>query len=108
MKIEFSFPQGVVPGHVIDFLKDKLLAYHRDNKEVSDAEVIFRQLPESNNYFICQVILLLFGETLMVQRGAESYLQAARDVINEIDLRLEEVLKRINEPPQEVATTVMI
>ena len=108
MKIEFSFPHGEVPGNVIELVKDKLLGYHKENMEVSDAEVIFRHLPEVDNKYICQVILSLFGETLMVQRGAKTYLRAARDVINEIEIRLEEILKRINEPPEEIATTVTI
>jgi hypothetical protein len=109
MKIEFSFPHNEVPEQVIGFVKDKLLGFHRDNKEVSDAEVIFRHgQEERNSKFICHIVLLLFGETLMVQRGAVSYLKAARDVIGEIEIRLEEILKRINEPPQETVTTITI
>jgi hypothetical protein len=112
MKIEFSFPHGEVPGLVIEYVKDKLLGYHRDNKEVSDAEVIFRIMPEvpevEKHKFVCMVILSLFGETLVVQRGSLTYLKAAREVITEIETRLDEILKRINEPPEEVLTTIVI
>jgi len=109
MKIEFSFPHGEVPGLVIEYVKDKLLSYHRDNKEVADAEVIFRLMPEVEKYkFVCMVILSLFGETLVVQRGGNTYLKAAREVLNEIEIKIEEVLKRINELPEEVVSTITI
>jgi ribosome-associated translation inhibitor RaiA len=109
MKIEFNLMHAEVPGHVIDFVRDKLMDFHRENKEVANAEVSFRQIPwELKDSYVCQVIITLFGESLLVQRSSSSYLQSARDVIKEISIRIEELLKRIKEPPEEVVTTVDI
>ena len=109
MKIEFNFMHAEVSGHVIDFVRDKLMDFHRENNEVSNAEVSFRQIPwDLKNSYVCQVKITLFGESLLVQRSSSSYLQSSRDVLNEIAIRIEELLKRINEPPEEVVTTVTI
>jgi len=109
MKIEFNLIHAEVSGYIIDFVRDKLMEFHRENKEVANAEVSFRQTPgELKNNYVCQVVTTLFGESLLVQRSSSSYLQSARNVIKEISIHIEELLKRINEPPEEVITTVNI
>jgi ribosome-associated translation inhibitor RaiA len=109
MKIEFNLMHVEVSGHIIDFVRDKLMEFHRENAEVANAEVSFRQIPwELKNNYVCQIVITLFGETLLVQRTTSSYLQSARDVLKEIAIRIEELLKRINEPPEKVITTVEV
>jgi hypothetical protein len=109
MKIEINFLNAAVPELVIDFIKDKLLVFHRENEEVTNAEISFRRLPgETNKGFVCKVILTLFGESLLVQRSSSSYLQAARDVVKEISMRIEDVLKRMDEPPERVVSTIEV
>jgi putative sigma-54 modulation protein len=107
MKIEFNFLNAAVSEHVVDFVRNKLMEFHRENQEVTNAEISFRRMPgETDECFVCQVKLTLFGESLLVHRSSSSYLQSARNVIEEIGIRIEEVLKRINEPPEEVISTI--
>ena len=109
MTIEFYTPQGEVPEHIIFFLKEKLMEfYHRDN-EIQGAEVVLRSQELSpGNEHICEVTLGIYGEVLMVHRSAENFMQAARAVVEELSLKVDEFLQRQKEPPDQITSTVKV
>lgn len=109
MTIEFYTPQGEVPEHIIFFLKEKLMEfYHRDN-EIQEAEVVLRNQELSpGNEHICEVTLSIYGEVLMVHRSAENFMQAARAVVEELSLKVDEFLQRQKEPPDQITSTVRV
>ena len=109
MSIEFYTPQSEVPEHVIYFLKEKLMDfYHRDN-EIDDADVVLRHqhLPGANE-FVCEVTLNLYGESLMVHRSGNTYMEAAKDVVDEIALKIGDFFKRRNDLPELITSTVKV
>ena len=109
MTIEFFTPHGQVPEHIVLFLKEKLMEfYHRDH-EIYGAEVVFKiqnQSPDSDH--VCEVTLSIYGEVLMVHRSANNYLDAARAVISELSLKVDEFLLRQKEPPDQITSTVRV
>ena len=109
MTIEFFTPQSKVPEHMILFIKEKLMEfYHRDN-EIYGAEVVLRnQQVNPDNDHICEITLSIYGEVLMVHRTADNYLQAAREVLEELSLKVDEFLQRQKEPPDQITSTVRV
>lgn len=109
MTIEFFTPQKEVPEHVILFIKEKLMEfYHRDNK-IFGAEVALKnQSITPGNDHVCEITLAIHGEVLMVHRSADSYVQAARDVLEELSLKIDEFLQNQNDLPEQLTTTVKV
>ena len=109
MTLEFFTPQGEVPEHIILFIKEKLMQfYHRDN-EIYGAEVILKKKDLSpGNDHICEITLSIYGEVLMIHRSADNYLQAVRNVLDELSVKVDEFLQRQKEPPDQVTSTVKV
>ena len=91
------------------FIKEKLMEfYHRDN-EIYGAEVVLKNKPITpGNDHICEITVSIYGELLMVHRSASSYIQAARDVLKELSLKVDEFLQRQKEPPDQITSTVKV
>jgi len=109
MTIEFFTPQGEVAEHIIFFIKEKLMEfYHRDH-EIYGAEVVLKnqQISPGNDH-VCEITLSIYGEVLMVHRTADNYIQAARDVLEELSLKVDEFLLRQKEPPEQITSTVRV
>lgn len=107
MTIEFFTPHGEVPEHIIVYVKEKMMEfYHRDH-EIHSAEVVFRhQHIDPGQDHVCEVTLNIYGEMLMVHRSAVNYLEAVKDVVNELSLKVDEFLQRQKEPPDQITSTV--
>jgi len=109
MTIEFFTPQGEVPEHIIFFIKEKLMEFYHRDSEIYGAEVILKMnsLGTSSDH-TCEITLSIYGEVLMVHRTADKYLQAARDVLEELSLKVDEFLQRQKEPPDQITSTVRV
>jgi ribosome-associated translation inhibitor RaiA len=109
MTIEFFTPHDEVPEHTIFFIKDQLMEfYHRDD-EIAGAEVVLKkQFLSPGNDHVCEITLSIYGELLMVHRSADDYLPAAREVVQELSLKVDEFLERQKEPPDQLTTTVIV
>ena len=109
MTIEFFTPHGEVPEHIILYIKEKLMEfYHRDN-EIYGAEVVLKkQFIGPGNDHVCEITLSIYGEVLMVHRSADHYLQAARNVLEELSCKVDEFLQRQKEPPDQITSTVKV
>lgn len=109
MTIEFYTPQKEVPEHVILFIKEKLMEfYHRDNK-IFGAEVALKNHYISpGNDHVCEITLAIQGEILMIHRSSDNYIQAARDVLEELSLKVDEFLQNQKELPEQLITTVKV
>jgi len=109
MTIEFFTPQGEVPEHIIYFIKGKLMEFYHRDSEIYGAEVVLRnQHVNPVNDHICEITLSIYGEVLMVHRTADNYLQAAREVLEELSLKVDEFLLRQKEPPDQITSTVKV
>jgi len=109
MTIEFFTPQGEVAEHIIFFIKEKLMEFYHRDPEIYGAEVVLKNQPISpGNDHVCEITLCVYGEVLMVHRTADNYIQAARDVLEELSLKVDEFLLRQKEPPEQITSTVRV
>jgi ribosome-associated translation inhibitor RaiA len=109
MTIEFFTPQGEVPEHMILFIKERLMGfYHRDNEIYGAVVVLRNQQVNPGNDHICEITFSIYGEVLMVHRTADNYLQAAKEVLEELSLKVDEFLLRQKELPDQIMSTVRI
>jgi ribosome-associated translation inhibitor RaiA len=109
MTIEFFTPHGEVAEHIILFIKEKLMEFYHRDKEIYGAEVVLKKNAISPvNDHTCEITLSIYGEILMVHRTAENYLQAAREVLEELSLKVDEFLQRQKEPPDQITSTVKV
>jgi ribosome-associated translation inhibitor RaiA len=109
MTIEFFTPQGEVPEHIILFIKEKLMQfYHRDNEIYGAQVVLKKKLISPDSDHICEITVSIYGEVLMVHRSSDNYIQAARDVLEELSLKVDEFLQRQKEPPDQITSTVRV
>ena len=109
MTIEIYTPHNEVPEHIIFYLRGKLMDfYHRDHR-IDKTEVVLRHqdIGEGIGY-VCEVTINLCGETIMVHRSNDSYLQSIREVIKEIRRILDDFFEHRNELPEEIPTTVRV
>ena len=109
MQIEIRVPQGQVKEWLISFVKNELFKLHCLDKEISRAEVHLKaQGPLADSEKICTATLTIYGNTIFVKRAAESYDRAIRDVLKELQDRINERVKKQNEPPDERVSTVKV
>jgi hypothetical protein len=105
MNIEFYTPASQVKEWVINYIKEQLIELHNRNKIISRAEVYFR---DQNAVKICEVELSIYGNSISVQRSADKYENAAREVVKELTAKMEEQAKMRNEPPDEITSTIKV
>lgn len=109
MDMEFHTAVGDVKEWVIDHVKQKLIELHHREKEISRAQVYFREESgEKTGNKICEIDLTIFGSSLFVHRKANSYEQAMHEVLTELTERVEEQVRRQNEPPDEITSSVEV
>lgn len=107
MKIRFHNPE--VQEWVVSYTCDKLLDLHHRNKEITAAQVYFKQQADPNNdNKVCEIDLTIYGDSLFVHCKAGSYELAARDALQKLAQKVEEQISKHNEPPDELAGTVKV
>ena len=102
MTIEFYTPEGEVREWIIKLIKDQLTELHRKNKKISRAEVHFR---DQKTIKVCEIELITFGESIIIQRFAGHYDEAASAALTELKSKMEESKMR-NESPDKVISTL--
>lgn len=111
MTIEFHTPApfGEVHEWVIDDVKKKLSAFHHQDKEISRAEVYFTKNPVAfNGDHVCEIELTVFGNSIMVQRNAHSYMQAAKEVLHELAKIVQEQVRKQKDLPDVITSSVRV
>ena len=110
MNIEFQAPNEQVKEWVLSFVRDKLIEFHQSNKDISRAQVYFREEANTNKEVnkVCEIDLTIYGNSLFVQRKAGSFEQASKEVLAELAKKLEAQNRSQNEPPDEITSTVKV
>lgn len=109
MNIEFHNPKDVVKEWIIIYIRDKLMELYQRDKEISKAQVYFKeQISSENNNKICEIDLTIYGDSLFIHCKATSYERAARDAIQELTQKIDEQIKKHGEPPDQITSTVEI
>lgn len=109
MNIEFHVPEGQVREQLIDVVKQKLMdMYH--SQGISRAQVYFKEQTGKGEKKVCEIELSLYGDIIFVHRKARKFEQAANEVLKEL-ARMTGALAmklKLNEPPDEIMSTVKI
>jgi putative sigma-54 modulation protein len=108
MIIEFQTPQGEVKKWVLDFVRDKLVELHKRDREIVRAQVYFREMNGKKNEKVCEIDLTIFGDSIFVHRKADSFEKASRMAIDDLTEKIDEQIKKRNEPPDVVTSTVKV
>lgn len=109
MNIEIFNPKDEVKEWLINYTSDKLMELHRQDAAISRALVYFKEEPDSpGEDKICEIELTIYGDSLFIHSKACSFEKAVRDAIQELSLRVDQQLKKHNEPPAELTSTVNV
>jgi|GEM_PF-670736 uncharacterized protein YacL (UPF0231 family) len=109
MHIEFHTPHNAVREWLITHIRDQLIQLHQRDQEISRAEVYLSEQPAGETVDkLCEIQLTIYGDSIFVRRKAETFEQASRDALTELADKVEERIKRHNEPPDEITSTVQV
>lgn len=108
MIIEFQAPHGEVESLVYDYLRDQLLVIHEKDKDISRAQVYFRNMLKEKNPFVCEIELTIYGNSLFAHRDGQSYLEAAKAVIELLTGMVEKQINEGRNPSDKITSTVKI
>ena len=106
MTIEFYTPPTDVKKWVLDQIRERLTEFHNQYKELTRAQVNFRNEPDGDK--LCEISLTIYGDSFFVHRQAASFEQAATKVLAELAEKIDEKIKSHNEPPDIVTSTVKV
>jgi len=109
MTIELNIPHNGVQEHLIQFIQHKLLDFHHRDRDISRAEVSLRKQPgNAESEHVCEITLTMQGDTIMAHRTAADYTQAARDALNTLSEKVDEMVKDQKSPPDTITSTVKV
>jgi ribosome-associated translation inhibitor RaiA len=109
MTIEFNIPHNGVQEHLIQFIQHKLLDFHHRDKDLSRAKVNLRRQPDTaDREYVCEITLTMSGDSIMAHRNAADYTQAARDALNTLSEKVDEMVKDLKSPPDTITSTVKV
>lgn len=91
MNIEFHTPNLQVKEWIISHITGQLLGLQQRHKRIVRAQVYFRQQDEGGEKAkLCQIDLSILKDSILVQRKAESYEQAMREVLAALSDKVDE------------------
>ena len=109
MNIELHAPPGKVKEIVFTQIKEWLMQIHIRDKEISRAEVCFKEAKEGEQAIkICEIHLTIYGESLFARREAPSFFKAFKKVQKDLNEKIDRQVKNQKEPPIEITSTVDI
>ena len=110
MTIEFHTTYGKVSEKIISDLRNEIIALSHFAKNIARAEVILKEdntiVPDENK--ICEIRLTIFGDDLFAHARSENFKNSAKDALKDLKRMVKQQIKKINEPPDELLSTVKI
>jgi hypothetical protein len=108
MVIEFYTPEGEVKEWIISFVRDAVMRLYRQHKEISRAEVCFRERQKTIHVEkICEIELFILNDKLLITGSGTNFDHAARKAIEELD-NIIAAKFNTSEPPDEIVSTVEV
>ena len=108
MNIEFQSGHNTVNEWLISYLTDKLMEFHHRYKNISRAQICFREQSGVPDDKVCEIDLTIYEGSIFVHRNAASFEQAVQEVLTILAEKIEERVKSQNEIPDLVTSTVKI
>ena len=108
MTIEFHTPNCKVSEKLINNTRNKMLKLSHINKEVSRAEIILKEdetfIPAENK--VCEIRLTVYGNDLLARARTDDFETSAKEVVRKLNKMVKQQVKKQNEPPDELTSTV--
>ncbi len=108
MNIEFHMPHGRVTEKIVKSVRDNLIKMYRSYKNISRAEVYFKEQGRTERNKFCEIDLTIYGSSVSVQRSAVSFQQATAKTLKAIADKVNEQIDRLNQPPDIITSTVRV
>ena len=108
MDIEFHTASGKVSEALVNKIRNEMLKLSHINREISRAEIILKEdgtfiSPENK---VCEIRLSVYGDDLLSHSRTESFNQSAKESMKELKKLVMQQVKKQQEPPDEVTSTV--
>lgn len=101
-------PHGRVGEKVIKTVRDNIIKLYRSYKNISRAEVYFKEQGRTERNKFCEIDLTIFGSSLSVQRSATSFQQATAKTLKAVADKVNEQIGKLHEPPDVITSTVRV
>ncbi len=109
MNIEFHAPEGQVKERILRNLRFSLIDLYHSYKNMSRAEVYFREETKKDRLNkVCEIHLVIFGDSFFIHQSSSSYEQSAELALAALKDRIEELLKTQNDLPELIVTSVVV
>jgi hypothetical protein len=107
MVIEFYTPGKKVKEWLINDIKDTILKQHKKHKEISGAEVCFKErMKQMVSEKICEINLSIFKDSIMITGTGKNFDIATRKALEKMNDTMALTFKLTTEPPDEIVSTV--
>lgn len=95
MIIEFYTPDGSIGESIIPYVRDEILKLHKQHKNISRADISFRQKKrQSGLEKICEISLFIAGSTVTAKGICKNYDHASQKAIAALNENLALSLKQ--------------
>jgi hypothetical protein len=108
MVIEIHTHANHIGGDVIAEAESSLFRFHTLLPTLSRCTVHFRQEPDGSMHkpFECRIEADIFGNAFSITRNAVSYRKALHHTLTSMDRKIQEIIVRDRQPPDEELSTV--
>lgn len=109
MCIEVHAPSSDVHESMLTQLKEKVLSFTHNMKDIVKAHVFLREdNPTHTESKICEIKLTLFGDVLFVHRRADTFELAAQQALCDLEKQVAEQVKLQHELPDDINSSVRV
>ncbi|HEY0733066.1 MAG TPA: hypothetical protein VGD33_11645 [Chitinophagaceae bacterium] len=108
MNIEFHLPHGKVSERIVGDMRRELLKLYHDDRDISRAQVYFKEFGKMNVVQQCIIDLTIYGNRIKIRREANSFQLAAKKALADIKERVELLIEKKDALPEELTTTVNV
>ena len=94
MTLEFHMQQGSIQERIVSYVRDQILKMYNKDRRISRAEIYFRERPLGNlQYKLCEIDLSILGGSMFIQRRADTFEQAAKEVVEALTRKIDDRIK---------------
>lgn len=108
MNLEFNIPESTVPEIVLQYIRTKIILLHNRAKQVGRVEVFLEEKDCFENCKHCRINIVIFDNSISIERTAGNYMIAAQKVLNAIAVEIDNVAEKHSEPPGTISTSVYL
>lgn len=110
MDLEFHTVYEKVSEDLVSKIRNEMLKLSHINKNISRAEIVLKEdetiIPAENK--VCEIRLTVYGDNLFSHSRTENFEKSAKAVIKELKKMVKQQVRRNQEPPDEMTSTVKV